>query len=228
MQGRKVFFTLLLALALMGLVSVGTAAASADSSGFSEGTTERWGASQAINSDTLTPTLTVTPTMTPTLEGVHPVGLALAGFFDVSYDEIMSWHESDVGFGNVAKAYFLVDTLGDEELTVDVILGEKLSGTGWGQLMKAFGLSPSSKGRNLGWVMSGRGGDNDDDSDDDADEPEAVLAEVDDGASVGQPDDHPGKGHGPPEKDKDRGKDKIPPGHEKDKKKGKGKGWGKP
>jgi hypothetical protein len=43
----------------------------------------------------------------------------------------MAWHEGGIGFGNIAKAYFLVDTLGNKELTADVILDEKLSGAGW-------------------------------------------------------------------------------------------------
>jgi len=161
---------------------------------------------------TLTPTPTVTPTVTPTPEGPHPVGLALANFFGVPYDEIMAWHEGGIGFGNIVKAYFLADALEDEGLTVEDVLDEKLSGTGWGRLMKDLGLSPSSKDKNLGQVMSGRG---DDEVSDEA------LAETD---------DHPGKGHGPPDKDKD--KDKTPPGHDKGKtspgleKKGKGKGKG--
>jgi hypothetical protein len=89
--------------------------------------------------------------------------------------------------------------------------------------MEAFSLSPSSKGRNLGQVMSGQG--HDDDGDDDAadDEPEAVLAETDDGASVGRPDDHPGKSYGPPEKDRARIKPRQGTKRQK-----KGKGRGKP
>jgi hypothetical protein len=72
--------------------------------------------------------------------------------------------------------------------------------------------------------MSGQGHDDDDDGDEAADdEPEAVLAETDDGASVGQPDDHPGKGHGPPEEDGARIKL-----HQGTKRQKKGKGRGKP
>jgi hypothetical protein len=203
MQRRKVFFTVLLGVVLTGLVWVGTAAAA--SPGFNGGETES--ASPAIAS-----TLAVTPTstLTPTLTMTHPVGLALATYFDVLYDEVMTWHEDGVGFGGIAKAYFLAGALEDEGLTAEDVLVERLSGTGWGRLMKAFGLSPSSRGKNLGWVMSGHG------DADDEDESDAV--------SIEEEGDHPGKGHGPP------GKDKTPPGHEKGKtppgleKKGKGKG----
>jgi hypothetical protein len=160
MQRRKVLLTVLLALALMGLVWVGTAAASTDSSGFSEGETGLTGVIEETGTQRLAVTgLALTASVTPTQEGAHPVGLALAAYFDVLYDEIMSWHESDVGYGNIAKAYFLADTLEDEGLTAEGLLTERLSGTGWGQLMKAFGLSPSGKGRGLGQVMSGHGKD---------------------------------------------------------------------
>lgn len=149
---------------------------------------------------TLTPTLTPTPTVTvtPTPEGPHPVGLALADFFGVPYDEIMAWHEQGIGFGNIATAYFLANALEDEGLTVEHILDEKLSGTGWGQVMKAAGLKPGHKDKNLGQVISGHG--------DDDDEPEETIAETD---------DRPGKGHGRSDKDKEKDK--------KDKDKGKGK-----
>jgi hypothetical protein len=160
MQRRKVVLTVLLALALMGLVWVSTVAASAGSSGFSERETELTGVIEETGIQGLAVTgLTMTLSVTPTQEGAHPVGLALATCFDVVYDEIMSWRESDVGFGNIAKAYFLADMLEDEGLTAEDLLTERLAGTGWGQLMKAFGLSPGSKGRNLGQVMSGHGKD---------------------------------------------------------------------
>ena len=159
---------------------------------------------------TPTPTVTITPTLTPTStvvdepEGPHPVGLALESFFGVPYDEIMAWHEAGIGFGNIAQAYLLADALEDEGLTVDHILDEQLSDTGWGQIMKALGLKPGRKGNNLGKVMSGRGDD---------DESEDVLAETDESASSDEADDHPGQGNGPP--DKDKKEDKTPPGQAK-------------
>ena len=298
MRCRKILLTALIALALMGLLWVGTVVASTAGPGFSDGKVDLWGVIQGIGTDslvvnglvvtvdaeteikegtehlelsdlqvgwtvkvegffladgtivaeeikvisresvtpspspsitptltptvtptvtltpTLTPTPTVTPTVTPTPEGAHPVGLALASFFGVPYDEIMAWHEGGIGFGNIVKAYFLADALEDEGLTVEDVLDEKLSGTGWGRLMKDLGLSPSSKDKNLGQVMSGHGDDEASDED---------LTEAD---------DHPGKGNGPPDKDKD----KTPPGHDKGKAppglkkkdKDKGKSGGKP
>ena len=159
-------------------------------------------------SPSITSTLTPSPTVTPVPEGAHPVALALAVFFDVFYDEVMGWHEDGLGFGNIAKAYFLADELEDEGVTVEDVLGDKLSGVGWGQIMKALGLSPSSRDKNLGQVMSGRG---DGETDDDA------LPEADDDA-----------GKAGSSSDAVKGKDKTPPGHTKDKGKGKGKGRGKP
>ena len=51
MQKRKVLFTLLLALALLGLAWVGTVAASAASLGLSDGEIEIWGVIQAVGTD---------------------------------------------------------------------------------------------------------------------------------------------------------------------------------
>jgi hypothetical protein len=160
---------------------------------------------------TPTPTATVTPTVTPVPEELHPVGLAVANFFDVPYDEIMAWHEQGIGFGNIAMAYFLADALADEGLTVEQILDEKLSGAGWGQVMKALGLNPGRKDKNLGQVMSER---------DDSDEPEGASTETDD--HTDEENSSPGKGKG-------KEKDQVPPGQaKKDRDKGKGKGGGKP
>jgi hypothetical protein len=223
---RKVFLTLLMALVLMGLTWAGVAAASIDNSGFDEGEMELPGVIKKIDVDGLavtglaltttpTPTVTITPTLTPTstvtptptvtiTPTLTPVGLALESFFGVPYDEIMAWHEAGIGFGNIAQAYLLADALEDEGLTVDHILDEQLSDTGWGQIMKALGLKPGRKGNNLGKVMSGRGDD---------DESEDVLAETDESASSDEADDHPGQGNGPP--DKDKKEDKTPPGQAK-------------
>ena len=160
---------------------------------------------------TITPTLTPTPTVTPVPEEAHPVGWALAIYFDIFYDEIMGWHEGGIGFGNIAKGYFLADELEDLGLTVEYVFEQKLSGAGWGQIMKALGLSPSSRDKNLGQVMSDHG--------DDQGSEEALT----------ESDDHPGQGGSPPKGGKDKGKtppgqnkDKEPPGHAKEKEKGKG------
>ncbi len=150
---------------------------------------------------TPTPTVPVTPTVTPTPQWQHPVALALANYFDVPYDEIMAWHEQGIGFGNISMAYSLAEALEDEGLTVEYILDERLSGIGWGQVVKALGLSPSRKGKNLGRVMSDRG------DDDGSDE------------NLTATDEPPGNAPGSPGKDKER--DRVPPGQAK-KDKGKG------
>jgi hypothetical protein len=259
MRGRKALLTVFIALALMGLLWVGTAVASAKGLSFGDGTIELQGIIQELGTDSFvvngltvavdettgikegdehlelaalevewtvkvegflladgtilaqeikvisrepvppSPTITPTPPVTPTLEGLHPVGQALAAFFDTAYDEVMAWHEDGVGFGKIAKAYFLAGELSDEELTAAYVL-DRLADMGWGRLMKTFGFHPSGKAKNLGWVMSGRGDD--------------------DGTLLGETDNHPGKGHGPPEKAKD--KNHTPPGHSKEKGKDRG------
>lgn len=245
MQSRKIFLTVLLVLALMGTALVGTVAASADDPDSSEGKVDLMGVIEAVDTDTNSLVVSGSTVMVdeateikkdaerleladlqvgwtvkvegsllpdgtvlaeeikvvseePLTEGIHPVGLALATFFDALFEDIMTWHEEGIGFGNMAKAFFLSEALGEDGLSAGEILAMKLSGTGWGRIMKALGLKPG-KGKNLGQMMSGH-------ADDEASEGDSVEAY-----------DHPGKGHGPPDKDK------IPPGLEK-----KGKGGGEP
>jgi len=139
----------------------------------------------------ITPTLTLTwtdgPTVTATGQVSHPVGLALATYFGVPYTTTMGLHQQGIGFGNIAKAYFLVDILAQDGVTetVEGILDQKVPGTGWGQIFKSYGLSPSSKGRNLGQVMSGRW---------DADPPGGFSSQA--GDQPGTQSESPGKGKG--------------------------------
>ncbi len=73
----------------------------------------------------------------------HPVATALADYFEVEYDEIMSLHESGYGFGNIAKAYFFGDQLG---LDPQVLLTDA-KGSGWGNVLKENGVHPGSVGK---------------------------------------------------------------------------------
>lgn len=76
----------------------------------------------------------------------HPVATALAQYFDVDYDEIMSLHEAGSGFGNIAKAYFFADQLG---LTPQDLLLEAHS-SGWGNVLKQNGIHPGAIGKGGG------------------------------------------------------------------------------
>jgi len=155
MQGRRAFATVLLALTLLGLGWVSAAASSADGGGFSQGEIELEGVTPDSGTNSF---VAGGLTVTPTVEVTHPVGLALATYFDVDPAEIMCRHEQGIGFGSIAKAYFLADILAEDSVTetVEAILDQKMLGAGWGQIFQSYDLSPSSKGRNLGSVMSGR------------------------------------------------------------------------
>ncbi len=71
----------------------------------------------------------------------HPVASALADYFGVTYDEIMGLHESGIGFGNITKAYFFADKL---ELDDPTVLLDAAHGSGWGNVMKEYGLHPGN------------------------------------------------------------------------------------
>lgn len=76
----------------------------------------------------------------------HPVATALAEYFDVDYNEIMSLHEAGNGFGNIAKAYFFADQLG---LTPQDLLLEAHT-SGWGNVLKQNGIHPGAVGKGGG------------------------------------------------------------------------------
>jgi hypothetical protein len=78
----------------------------------------------------------------PTLHQ-HPVASAIADYFGVEYDEIITLHESGNSFGNIAKAYFFADKL---ELEPAELL-ESAHSSGWGNVLKENGLHPGSVGK---------------------------------------------------------------------------------
>jgi hypothetical protein len=112
----------------------------------------------------------------------QPVGEALTGVFcgsqGVSYDTIMGWQTSGYGFGVIAQALFMAQTLGGDPTLAAAILAAKTSGdysglaawltaigvedpstvTNWGQLKKALMAYEVANMTNLGAVMSGRQG----------------------------------------------------------------------
>jgi len=96
----------------------------------------------------------LTLTITPTLFFTHPVGLAISKAFSVTYTEVMSLHQSGVGFGVIARAY-MTAKFSDGMLTPQQVLALHESGVGWGQIMKDYGVHPGGKG--LGSIMSGQG-----------------------------------------------------------------------
>jgi hypothetical protein len=152
-----------------------------------------------LGSHMATDPISRTVSLSRTGQITHPVGLALATHFDVPYDEIMDWHELGLGFGGIVKAYSIAALLGDG-MTVEDLFNLKLMGAGWGRIFKDLELSPSSRDRGLGKVMSGQkqGGGH-----------EADDVSVESG--VGQ-----GRGAGAGTRwEKATGQDKTPPGQNK-------------
>lgn len=90
---------------------------------------------------------TTDPTAEPTTEPVvkeHPVASAIAEYFGVTYDEVMTLHEDGFGFGNITRAYFFADKF-DPPLTPMELL-DAAHGTGWGKILKENGLHHGSVG----------------------------------------------------------------------------------
>ena len=99
--------------------------------------------------------ITDTDSISPTVGFSHPVASAMAQFFEVEYTEIMTLHQQGLGFGVIAHAYFIAETLG---ITPTALIEEFQSGKGWGVIMKEHGLHPGQAGRggNLGEIMSNK------------------------------------------------------------------------
>jgi hypothetical protein len=135
------------------------------------------------------------------------VARVLAKFFDkrklgLSYDEIMNYYESGMGFGVIANACWMSSLLGGD-VTVGEILAARKSrdfskiklpdgetANNWGQFKRAVLRSDKAK-KNLGTIMSDK---------------------EKKGKGRGKPDTPPGQA----KKDKGRGKPDTPPGQEKE------------
>lgn len=99
-------------------------------------------------------TATVVPTSTKMLTRTHPVALAIASFFQVPVSETIALRSvPGMGFGNIARVYFLATATGT---SISEIVALRESGLGWGQVAAELLVHPSSKGRNLGVIMRSR------------------------------------------------------------------------
>jgi hypothetical protein len=96
------------------------------------------------------PSALITPTETVT----QPVAAALANHFGVPYEEIAALHDAGLGFGVIARAYFLAERF--EDVTPQALLAEFQAGRGWGQIVRQLGLHPGRHGQggSMGDVMS--------------------------------------------------------------------------
>ena len=90
------------------------------------------------------------PTLTGTLPMTHPVGNAIALFFNIPYTQVMALHDEGFGFGTIARAYLTALASGGV-LTPTQLLEMRQEGVGWGQIKKEFGVHPGGNG--LGAIM---------------------------------------------------------------------------
>ena len=91
----------------------------------------------------------------------HPVAEAIGDYFGVPTEEILDQHQEGLGFGEIARAYFLARELAADDdpsndLSADAILDMHQAGAGWGQIIQTLGLPNGNRARNLGQIMSGR------------------------------------------------------------------------
>ena len=148
-------------------------------------------------------TVTVEVSTTGTLTVTHPVAIAIADYFTVPVMEIITLHADGLGFGEIARAYFLARELaadGDptNDLTAAQILAMHQGGMGWGPIVASLDLPQGNSGRNLGLIMRHH-----------QEHPGTTVAATPTGAES--------DGHGPPA---------VPPGQQKDKDKNHGHGHG--
>jgi hypothetical protein len=159
-----------------------------------------------VLADTDDITVTVEITTTGELVETQPVAVAIAEYFGVPVAGVVALHEDGLGFGGIARAYFLARELaadGDtsNDLTAEQILALHQGGLGWGQIVAQVGLPQSNRDRNLGLIMSGR-------------EPRDADG-TDSGVTTG--DSQSERGNGPPA---------VPPGQQKEREQGGGNGGG--
>jgi hypothetical protein len=108
--------------------------------------------------DTADITVTVAVSATGTLTVTHPVAVAIADYFTVPVVQIITLHADGLGFGEIARAYFLARELaadGDpsNDTTAAEILAMHQGGMGWGPIVASLDLPQGNSGRNLGLIM---------------------------------------------------------------------------
>lgn len=83
-----------------------------------------------------------------------PIDFLLGDYFDVPLLDILDLREyEDMGYGNIAKAYYASQMSGE---SISVILAMLETEGGWGNVWKALFGAAGLKGNNLGAIVSGR------------------------------------------------------------------------
>lgn len=144
------------------------------------------GSRPVVDDSQIGTTVEIDPTLVipdeTTDEEQHPVGSALSDFFTdllgVDYEMIMDYHEDGMGFGVIAQALWMTNSLvseGDTEMEMTpeelfsaildakknkdfgaITLPDGSEPTNWGQFRKAIMSDRDKSKENLGAIMSGR------------------------------------------------------------------------
>jgi len=93
------------------------------------------------------------PILTDTVPFTHPVGMAIALYFNIPYTQVMALHDEGLGFGEIARAYLTAAASGGR-LTPEQVLEMRQDGMGWGQFKKEYGIHPGGNG--LGSIMGNK------------------------------------------------------------------------
>jgi hypothetical protein len=107
----------------------------------------------------------VIPDEEPVEEDIHPIAMLLANFFDEDPSVLSGYHEDGFGFGLIAQALWMSESINGDTSAAGLILEAKRSGdysafelpdgsspANWGQFKKAI-LQKDKK--NLGLIVSG-------------------------------------------------------------------------
>jgi hypothetical protein len=102
---------------------------------------------------------TVEVSGTADISPTNPVAVAIGEYFDVPVVEVIALHQDGLGFGEIARAYFLARELAADadpsnDLTAAQILVLHQGGLGWGQIVFQLRLPQGNSARNLGLIMS--------------------------------------------------------------------------
>ena len=107
-----------------------------------------------LNMSAWAATGTIAPT--PPITGGVMIPTCIGLFFTVDVTDVVALRSDGLGWGEIAKAYFLAE---GSDLSVEEIVALRDSGMGWGEIARDedVGLPSGNHGRNLGLIVSGRG-----------------------------------------------------------------------
>lgn len=157
----------------------------------------------------------------------HPTGERLAEEYGVTYDEIMIYFCEGYGFGEIKLAYNIAHLMGEE---VDIVIGKRVEGMGWGQILQEYGITGNPKYTGDEGVPPEEGDPSAED--DPVDEQDVAPVGKPEATPGGKPENNPGgkpedTSSGKPE-DTPGGKTETTPGGNPDKTTGKPDKGGKP